>query len=424
MCWLKSDIWKVGIALAGTLLLLVLMAWITVSAADAQERVSGLATSVTVQATPTEDATVTALNKEKLAQEVQQLKNQNEPDPLGWLQTNAAILLSTLVVVGGGLFGFWRWRGDQRTEREKRDEERFQNVVEGFGSDKEEAKVGAAIMLLTFLGPDYKQFYRQAFDLAVAHLRLPRTPSPPEDPDGLAHILKGSTFNPPEDSNIPPPLTSLSQALIAVFTRAFPLIRDELVRNELRKGGKEKPFDPRHLNATHIQLDNALLWEADLERVWLAWASLQGTDLSGAHLGGAWLWRSDLRGARLRKAHLRGADLGQDKLNRADLSEACLCGATLWGADLSGADLSEADLSEADLSKDQLFLPSRHQGKLEATLFLADLRDAKLYKAKLHGADLRGADLRGADLREADLREANLSGANLRQGRSLQGRSP
>ena len=39
-----------------------------------------------VQETPTVDATVTALNKEKLAQEVQQLKNQNELDPFGWLR--------------------------------------------------------------------------------------------------------------------------------------------------------------------------------------------------------------------------------------------------------------------------------------------------------------------------------------------------
>ena len=85
------------------------------SATGAQERATGLATPVTVmvQATPTKDATVTALNKEKLAQEVQQLKNQNEPDPLGWLRTNASILLSTLVVVVGALFGFWRWSVDR-----------------------------------------------------------------------------------------------------------------------------------------------------------------------------------------------------------------------------------------------------------------------------------------------------------------------
>ena len=68
MRWLKRDIWKAGIALAGILLLLVLMVWVPVSAAGANEGASGLAAPVTgtVQATPTEDATVTALNKENL----------------------------------------------------------------------------------------------------------------------------------------------------------------------------------------------------------------------------------------------------------------------------------------------------------------------------------------------------------------------
>src|SRR5256885_3830942 len=121
MCWLTRDLWKAGMAFAGMLLLLVAIAGLPVSAANTHEEIAGLVGpgTVTVQVTPTEDATVTALNKEKLAQEVQQLKNQNEPDPFGWLRTNASILLSTLVVVIGALFGFWRWRVDRRDARTK-----------------------------------------------------------------------------------------------------------------------------------------------------------------------------------------------------------------------------------------------------------------------------------------------------------------
>ncbi len=117
MRWFKREMFKAGIAIASTLLFLGLMVWVPVSAAGADERASGLAAPV--QATPTEDATVTALNKEKLVQEVQQLKNQNEPGPLGWLRTNASILFSTLVVVFGGLFGLWRWRVDRRDAQDK-----------------------------------------------------------------------------------------------------------------------------------------------------------------------------------------------------------------------------------------------------------------------------------------------------------------
>ncbi len=247
MRWFKREMWKAGIAIASTLLFLGLMVWVPVSAAGADERASGLATSV--QATPTGDATVTALNTEKLVQEVQQLKNQNEPDPLGWLRTNTSILFSTLVVVFGGLFGLWRWRVDRRdaqdkelkdrrdaqdkeladrkaererrdeeqkrwledreAEREKRVEERFQAAVTGLGDEKEGAKIGAAILLRTFLRPGYERFYTQIFQLVAANLRLPRTPTPPED------------------SAAPLPLTALSQALMIAFIEAFPLAREQ-----------------------------------------------------------------------------------------------------------------------------------------------------------------------------------------------------
>ena len=55
MHWLKRDMWKVGIAIAGFLLLLVLMVWVPVSVAGAYESASGLAGpgTATVQATPT-----------------------------------------------------------------------------------------------------------------------------------------------------------------------------------------------------------------------------------------------------------------------------------------------------------------------------------------------------------------------------------
>src|SRR5690242_9678380 len=137
---LKRDPWKAGIAFVGMLFLLMAMVGRSVSAADTHEEIAGLAGpgTVTVQVTPTEDATVTTLNKEKLAQEVQQLKNQNEPSLFDWLRGNISLLLLGL----GALAGFLRWLADRRdaqdkelqdrqAEREKRAEERFQDAVEG-----------------------------------------------------------------------------------------------------------------------------------------------------------------------------------------------------------------------------------------------------------------------------------------------------
>ncbi len=374
MRWLKRALWRTGISIAGMLLLLILMALISVLAVGAHEGASGFTGSVTVTelATPTEDATMTTLSKEKLAQEVQQLKNQNASDLFGWLRTNASILLSTLVVVIGALIGLWRWLGDrrdehekrredQRSEQEKRAEERFQSAVTGLGDEKEGARIGAAILLRTFLRPGYEQFYTQTFDLAVANLCLPRTPHPPEDP------------------NTPLPLTTLSQALIVVFREAFPLARNQNKRS------------PESLDATDIQLDSAYLRGADLKQVWMPQASMRKVDLSGADLSRANLSEADLSGAKLNEADLSGAKLSgakfneaeliRAKLNEADLNRTYFNGAKLSGADLRGADLRGADLSGADLSW-----------------------------ARLSGAYLSEADLNGTNLSEADLKGANLRG--------------
>jgi Pentapeptide repeats (8 copies) len=278
-----------------------------------------------VQATPTEDATVTALNKEKLEQEVEQLKKQNELNLFTWLQANTSLLLSTLVIVIGGLIGLWRWLGDRRDEHEKRRqdqqseqerraEERFQAAVAGLIDEKEAAKISAAILLRTFLRPSYEQFYTQIFDLAVANLRLPRIAAPPADP------------------TLPLPLTTLSQALIVVFKEAFPLARGQETKS------------PQSLDATGIQLDNAYLSRADLKQVWMPQALLRKANLREANLCKAILNGANLNGANLIAADLNGAYLIAASLREADIRQANLIGTNLRGADLGGASLSGTNL--------------------------------------------------------------------------------
>src|SRR2546425_2565134 len=128
MRWFKRDMWKAGIAIAGMLLLLVFMMWLSAPATGAQGGASGSATpgTVTVQATPTEDATVTALNKEKLMQELQQLQQSNSRGLGNWLWSKAAAVLSsflsTLVVVIGALIGFRQWSvGRKDTQKKEAD---------------------------------------------------------------------------------------------------------------------------------------------------------------------------------------------------------------------------------------------------------------------------------------------------------------
>lgn len=356
MHWFKLDVSKAGIAISSTLFLLVLVVWVPGSTAGAYEGASVLTTSRpgTAQATPTEDATVTELNKEKLAQEVQQLKNQNAPDLFGWIRTNAAILVSTLVVVIGGLIGLFRWFGDRRDERDKRAEERFQAAVTGLGDEKEGARVGAAILLRTFLRPGYEQFYSQTFDLAVANLRL-------------RHL----------DPDTPEPLTSLSQALILVFKESFPLAREAL-----------KQF-PQFLDASCTQLDNAHLADADMQYAWLPEASLRNAALRRTDFRNAALYKANLSQADLKEAILTKTILYKANLVSADFSKAHLLQADLRGAVLSGANLSEANFSNANLSGAALIKTNLQEAlSLENT----DLRGVKgLTKEQLEACKAKGA---------------------------------
>ena len=360
MRWLKRDTWKISIGFAGLLLLLVLLVWVPVSAASAYERASRLATSGTgmVQATPTVDPTImAAIAKEQL----RKLERDNDRSFQAWFWTSGATFLSTLVLVSGALLGFWQWRvnrndtqkkesKDQRTaqdnelkdrqaERERRAEERFQKVVEGLGGDKSEARAGAAIMLRTFLQPDYKQFYRQSFDLAVAHLRLRH------DNSNIPAPLDLNAPTPPEPSESVS-LDPLSQALITVFKEAFPLAM-ALMNQE------KSQSDRQSLDASRIRLDNAYLVGSDLKDIWMREAFLIKADLRRANLSGARLTkvcfgRANLREANLYKAFLYKADFRGAYLRGANLGEAYLREADFRGAHLRGVDFDEADLREAN----------------------------------------------------------------------------
>ena len=329
----KRDRWKMRIVVVGMLALVLLMAAVMLMSTDVQAQVSTLAVQSvpTVQPTPTEDATVTALNKKQLTQQIAQQQRTWD----NWLWSNAAAILSsflsTLVIVVGALLGFRQWRvnrndtlatasrdrqdvqdkelkdreaererrdeeqqrwlEDQKAEREKRAEERFRSVVEGLGSTRTATQVGAAIMLRTFLRPGYEQFYSQAFDLAVAYLRL-RDIGSAEPPD------------------------SLNQALIRVFGESFPLARDLL---EQKQSSQSSEPDTHDL-----------------------------PDARGIHLDRAYLARSDLRNARMPESYLRYANLAGADLSRANLRNADLSGANLRYADLSEANLSGANLKDTD----------------------------------------------------------------------------
>jgi uncharacterized protein YjbI with pentapeptide repeats len=326
------------------------------------------------------DPTVTALQKAQLAQQLEKLQHDND-----WFWNSSTALLSTLAVIAAALIGIFRWlreRRDEQTriledredEREKRSEQRFQSVVKDLSDEDLATRIGAAIMLRTFLRPGYEQFYAQVFDLTVAHLRLHRRIEP--------------------TMTITEPHRLLTQALITVFKESFPHARDRLHHSP-------------HL-LTGIQLGRADLAGADLKQAWIPEAYLVEADLSSAELDGANLARANLTGAilntaTLTNANLIGAVLREASLEWAELPHAILDGATLTRATLTKANLSGAVLLEG------------------ANLAEANLTGANLTEAHLAEANLSNVNLTDANLSGADLTGANLSGANPEAAKSLTG---
>ena len=360
------------------------------------------------QATQTVDATVTALNKEKLVQEIQQLKNQNDRSITTWfwnssaaLGTIVAALLAVVGVLATVTFNFMKELKDRQDARKKQAEERFKSVVEGLGGQSAETKIVSAVLLRTFLGPDYQEFYAQVFDLAVASLRSPKYTK-------SSKILISSV-------NIPEFPDSLSQAFVTVFKEAFPLAREE-VKKQLRE--QKAQFNPQFLDATDVQLNETFLFGADLREAWMPGASLVKANLNAARLNGINLREALLLDAKLEQVILSKEDDLQANLNGANLTNARLKLADLTGANLRGAILTGAKLDKADLTGADLREWVEDGEPRPTILSYAQFEEATLTGAILDGADLTGADLSRADLTGAHLRRAiliraKLDGANL-----------
>ena len=184
-----------------------------------------------------------------------------------------------------------------------------------------------------------------------------------------------------------------------------------------------------YINLKNAKLEGADLNRAILRRVDLTKAVLQGANLEDALLTEVILKNADLGGARLARANLASDDLRNAKFVKADLcgailqdanmTEAILDKANMFGADLTNAILEHASLRSANMTVAHLELANLKDASLQnanlssADLSRADLTGANLASAKLSGADLSRADLTGAYLTDANLAAATLQGAVL-----------
>lgn len=293
--------------------------------------------SPTPQNTPTPDATVPALQKDLLRQQDENAKHNNE-----WLwPTNIAplgALAGAAVTLVGGAFAYVRFRTTQqaerdrqfeaqKTDREKRDEDRFNDIVGRLSSDNIGTRSDAAVLLRTLLDPKYKEyyqrFYKQIFDITVNHLRLRKVD--PEKP-------KPDIFY---------------QGLIDVFVDSAPIVSEILQLEESASDNEPvlvrvKAFNAfiKAFNASEAHLDGADLSVVNLDRANLHGASFTGADLHGVDFGAAILSDADFTDAHFNLV----------KFFNSNLHGANFHGANLWNADFTDANLSHTNFSHSNLN--------------------------------------------------------------------------
>jgi uncharacterized protein YjbI with pentapeptide repeats len=332
------------LALAGTLLA---SAAIAQTASAVPVRPPGEATAV--------DTARARLEREKLAGEIERLhiENRNSRRSAGnFLYGNASLLAAIIL----GFTGLVRYLQERREELRKREDERFEQVVEALGGEREHERVGAAVLLPTFLRPGYERFFTQVFNLAAGNLRA-LSPIEPVGSDALVAQRAEARTNFATHA--------LRQALATVFQDSYPLARTSLKR------GSHEPqhsLSRRYLNAEGIDLD--------------------GVFLAGADFRGAWFRSGSFRGADLTAANLADIVLEKGNLSEANVEQASLCGSNLINANLSGAKLTSADLSGARADRANFSGAAME----EITMIGGTVAGANFFNANLARATFRDVD--------------------------------
>jgi uncharacterized protein YjbI with pentapeptide repeats len=292
------------------------------------------------------------LQRQRLRLEVEKLKLENQKNardhenndrnllsPRGWVNLlfgNATVLVAVVL----GFVGLYKYLNERRAEGKKRDDARFEEVVKGLGAETDHQRISSAVLLPTFLRPEYQRFYSQVFSLAVGNLR-----------------------NRDKGERVTETVDPLTQVLSSVLLQSYPLARDSIKLSSTADKATEMG---KYLNAAGICLDNVFLDGADFNGAWLRQASLSRARLTGANLAEANLEQACLIGTKLseadlRKTNLQEADLSESsledavlsggRLDRANFTHANLTRVTMTGGTAGGANFTRSDLSQAKFQR-------------------------------------------------------------------------
>ncbi len=346
---------------AGLLVVIIALSYPLLCPAASQTKHDHSANSTTVEAKSKETLEAEKLGHEteKLKQEVIKLRleNENIKDPFS---SNGA-LITAFIAFFGILVTIWKQlvdssrqrnldREQRETEGQRRIDEKFTSIVTDLGSKSEAIRAGAAVSIVTFIKPEYKQLHDQVYAILHANLKI-------------------------KHSDV------VNNLIVAAFEKS---LRWRLDR--AKQLNEKFELDISRANLCHGDLSGLDLSNSDLGFAQLKLANMRSTILFRARG-----YQANLEKARLSKANLNEARLQKAQMNEAYLHECNLIAADLKEADLRGAQFQQAKMQSAHLEGADITGAKFEQADINDTYFIGVKADSKALRSLVKASNWQKA---------------------------------
>jgi uncharacterized protein YjbI with pentapeptide repeats len=290
---------------------------------------------------------------EKLKQEIEQLKSENSSSLIIRNLPVYIGILTALIAVIGAIFSSLKYFDERRNETDQKIQEnklhleaRFDTLINNLGSTSPSIQASAAISLLTFLKPEYKEFHQQVYLILLANLK----------------------------TDLPENINAL---LVKTFEKAIRLNIEAL---QMQKSDKMNTTRSSiELDLTRANLYRIDLHGLDLENVDLAFSNLRSANLDGCNLKRTKGYKTNLSGARLSRSNMTEGRFDEANFEDAQFHETILISAKMKNTNLKGAEFQQAKLQDANLDESEIY-----GAKFEH----ANLNNTYLRKIKFRDSDL------------------------------------
>ncbi len=264
------------------------------------------------------------LELEQLRQEVLKLQLENTRGSSFWeILPSYATLLTAIVAIGGVLVTIWRQMSENKRQRDEdsrqreRDrqqreieskrmlDEKFNSIIENLGGENQSIRVSAAVSIMTFLKPEYKDYYEQVYLILLANLKIEQ---PPE----------------------------VNRLLIEGF--------EEAIQRKVEAGYEDEESG---LDLTNTHLYRVNLNGLNLQYVDIAFADMRLARLINTNLYRVRGYKVNLENARCKNANFEEARMKGSNCNHTYFHEARLISARFEETSLVEAEFYQAQLQSA-----------------------------------------------------------------------------